>query len=242
MSAAPRRAMVLAAGRGERMRPLTDRLPKPLVAVGGKALIDHVLDGLATAGVGEAIVNLWYKSDMIAAHLAERRRPRVTLSRETELLDTGGGVAKALPALGPGPFYVLSSDALWRDGATPALERLAAAWDDATMDALLLLQPMAKAVGFDGAGDFDLDDGGRLHRRGDAAAAPFAFMSIQMLHPRVYRGCPSGVFSNNVIWDRALDAGRLFGLVHDGGWCHVGTVADIAPAERWLAAPNDDAT
>jgi MurNAc alpha-1-phosphate uridylyltransferase len=177
---------------------------------------------------------------MVAAHVAERCRPKVTLSREAELLDTGGGVANALATLGPDAFYVLSSDALWRDGATPALERLAAAWDDSAMDALLLLQPMETAVGF--AGDFDLDDNGRLRRRGKAPTAPFAFMSIQIVHPRAYADHPPGAFSNNVIWDRALDFGRLFGLVHDGGWCHVGTVADIAPAERWLAAPDESGT
>ena len=227
-------AMVLAAGRGERMRPITDRLPKPLVRVGGAPLIDHVLDGLAAAGVGRAVVNLWYLADLIAAHLAGRTAPAITLSREATLLDTGGGVAMALPELGPEPFYVLSSDGLWRDGATPALARLAAAWDDDAMDALLLLQPMAAAVGFDGAGDFFIAADGRLARRGGAASAPYAYMSIQLMHPRAFGGCPAGAFSNNWVWDRALAAGRLFGLVHDGGWCHVGDAAGLAAADAWL--------
>ena len=231
-------AMVLAAGRGERMRPVTDSLPKPLVRVGGAPLIDHVLDGLAAAGVSRAVVNLWYLGDMIAGHLADRTTPCVVLSREETLLDTGGGVAKALPELGPAPFYVLSSDGLWRDGATPALARLAAAWDDDAMDALLLLQPMAGAVGFDGAGDFFIEADGRLARRGGAASAPYAYVSIQLVHPRGYDGHPAGAFSNNWVWDRALAAGRLFGLVHDGGWCHVGDAAGIAAAEAWLESGN----
>lgn len=234
MSAVPRRAMVLAAGRGERMRPLTDRIPKPLVEIGGKAMIDHVLDRLAAAGVTEAVVNLWYRGETIASHLDGRTAPAIALSRESELLDTGGGVAHALPKLGADPFFVLASDALWRDGAAPALERLAAAWDDGAMDALLLLEPMESAVGFGYAGDFFLDPGGRLRRRGAAASAPYAYMSVQIMHPRLFDGCPAGAFSNNLLWDRALAAGRLHGLVHDGGWCHVGTVADIANAERWL--------
>ncbi len=226
--------MVLAAGRGERMRPVTDHLPKPLVRVGGRPLIDHVLDGLAATGVTRAVVNLWYLADPIAAHLANRAAPAITLSREAALLDTGGGVANALPELGPDPFYVLSSDGLWRDRGTPALARLAAAWDDDAMDALLLLQPMAAAVGFDGAGDFFIEPDGRLARRGAAATAPYAFMSIQIMHPRGFDGCPTGAFSNNWVWDHALAAGRLFGLVHDGGWCHVGDAAGIAAAEAWL--------
>ncbi len=232
----PASALVLAAGRGERLRPLTDALPKPLVEVAGKALIDHALDRLAEAGVARAVVNVWHLGGMIERHLAERRQPAITISREAALLDTGGGVANALGALGRKPFYVLASDALWRDGARPALEGLAAAWDDATMDALLLLAPMERAVGFDGAGDFFLDGDGRLRRRGDAARAPYAYMSVQIMHPRLFAGCPEGAFSNNLLWDRALAARRLFGLAHDGGWCHVGTVAGVARAERWLAA------
>ena len=232
--AVPQCAMVLAAGRGERMRPLTDATPKPLVRVAGKALIDHVLDRLAGACVERAVVNLWYKADMIAAHLADRHRPAIALSREDALLDTGGGVAKALPMLGPEPFFVLSSDGLWRDRGTPALHRLAAVWNDAAMDALLLLQPLGEAVGFDGAGDFFIAGDGRLRRRGEAPAAPHAYTSIQIMHPRAFAGFGGGAYSNNAVWDRALAAGRLYGLVHDGGWCHVGRTGDIERAERWL--------
>ncbi len=238
----PRTAMVLAAGRGERLRPLTDATPKPLIEVAGRALIDHALDGLADAGVELAVVNLWHRADAIGRHLAGRERPRIALSREDELMDTGGGVAKALPRLGAAPFYVLGSDGLWRGGETPALERLAAGWDDAAMDALLLLQPVDTAAGFDGAGDFFLEPTGRLRRRGEAARAPYAFTSIQIMHPRAFDRCPGGAFSNNLIWDRALESGRLWGLVHDGEWCHVGTPAALAAAERRYGAAGGPAS
>ena len=231
----PTVAMVLAAGRGERLRPLTDTTAKPLIEVGGKALIDHTLDKLAAAGVERAVVNLWYRAGSIERHLADRARPRIAISREAELMDTGGGVATALPQLGNDPFYVISSDGLWRDGETAALDRLAGGWDDDTMDALLLLQPMEKAAGFAGAGDFFIEPDGRLRRRGAAQSAPYAYMSIQITHPRAFDGRPAGAFSNNLIWDRALAAGRLYGLVHDGEWCHVGTPQGLADAERWLA-------
>ena len=234
----PNAAMVLAAGRGERLRPLTDATPKPLIEVGGRALIDHALDGLASAGVELAVVNLWYRADSIARHLAGRRRPRIVLSREDELLDTGGGVAKALPRLGSEPFYVLGSDGLWNDGDTPALERLAGRWDDAAMDALLLLQPMEKAVGFTGAGDFFIEPTGRLRRRGGLASAPYAFTSIQIMHPRAFGRRAGGAFSNNLIWDRALESGRLYGLEHVGDWCHVGTPEGLAEAKSRPYGPR----
>ncbi len=232
----PTVAMVLAAGRGERLRPLTDTTAKPLIEVGGKALIDHALDKLAEAGIELAVVNLWYRARSIERHLAGRVRPRIVFSREAQLMDTGGGVANALPRLGDEPFYVLGSDSLWRDGETAALERLAGGWDGAAMDALLLVQPMDKAAGFTGAGDFFIEARGRLRRRGAAASAPHAYMSIQIMHPRVFDGCPDGAFSNNLIWDRALASGRLHGLVHDGDWCHVGTPQGLAEAQRRLAA------
>ncbi len=232
--APPTRAMVLAAGRGERMRPLTDTTPKPLLEVAGKALIDHVLDRLAEAGVGEAVVNLWHLGAQIERHLAGRGLPRIAFSREASLLDTGGGVAKALPLLGNRPFFVLSSDTLWRESGEPALERLAAAWDDGAMDALLLLQPMAAAQGFAGAGDFFMATDGRLARRGDAPSAPFAYMSVQLMHSRAFEEFGEGAFSNNRVWDRALAGGRLFGLVHHGDWFHVGAPDSLAATEALL--------
>jgi len=233
------RAFVLAAGKGTRMRPLTDRVPKPLVEVAGRPMIDFVLDRLAAAGVGEAVVNTHHLAEMVESHLAGRERPRIRFSRETALLDTGGGVAKARDHLGPTAFFVVNSDGLWRESATPALSRLAAAWDDAAMDALLLVRGTEAAVGYDGAGDFELADDGRLARR-DGAAAPFVFMGVQLLHPRLLRDAPDGAFSLNLLYDRAIAAGRLHGLAHTGDWFHVGTPDALAAAERAFAdAPGD---
>jgi len=170
----PRTAMVLAAGRGERMRPLTERLPKPLVPVDGKPLLDHVLDRLAAAGVERAVVNVHYLADLIETHLAGRTAPRVTISDErATLLDTGGGVVKALPMLGPAPFFHINSDTIWIDGVKPNLERLAEAFDPATMDALLLLAPSADSIGYSGRGDFIMKADGRLQRRSEREVAPF---------------------------------------------------------------------
>ena len=228
--------MVLAAGRGDRLRPLTDTCPKPLVAVAGKALVDHALDRLAAAGVERAVVNAWYLAELVERHLTGRERPAIVVSREDELLDTGGGVARALDELGDAPFYVVNSDVVWRDAAAGALERLAAAWDDALCDALLLLVPAAGAAGYDGRGDFHLDPRGELRRRGAGETAPFAFAGVQMLHPRLFDGCPKGAFSLNLLYDRARVAGRLHGLVHDGDWLHVGTPTGLAEAERRLGA------
>lgn len=228
------RAFVLAAGKGTRMRPLTDRVPKPLVAVAGRPMIDFVLDRLAAAGIEEAVVNTHYLAGLVEAHLAGRGHPRIRISREPVLLETGGGVAKALAHLGPSPFFVVNSDGLWRESATPALARLVAAWDDAGMDALLLVHRTEAAVGYDGAGDFELAADGRLiRRRGDTA--PFAFMGVQLLHPRLLRDAPEGAFSLNLLYDRALAAGRLHGLAHAGDWFHVGTPEALVAAQRAFA-------
>jgi MurNAc alpha-1-phosphate uridylyltransferase len=229
----PQRAMVLAAGLGVRMRPITDRLPKPLVAIAGRSLLDRCLDALAAAGVREAVVNIHHLAHLVAAHVSSRSRPKVILSHEAELLETGGGVAKALPLLGAEPFFMANGDILWQDGATPALPALAAAWDDRRMDGLLLLQPVANAPGYHGAGDFRIDGAGRLSRR-DGQTAPLLFAGLQILHPRLFAAAPAGAFSVNLLYDRAIAKGRLFGLVHDGGWCHVGTPADIPVAEAFL--------
>ncbi|MFQ5783194.1 MAG: nucleotidyltransferase family protein [Alphaproteobacteria bacterium] len=230
----PETAMVLAAGRGERLRPLTDARPKPLVEVAGKALIDHVLDRLAAAGVTRAVVNLWYMAGTIERHLADRRRPAIALSHESELLDTGGGVVNALGLLGDAPFYAVNSDVLWRDSGASALGRLAAVWDGGAMDALLLVVPVERAVGYEGRGDFERDPNGGLRRRGAAAHASYVFTGVQLLHPRLFRDAPAGPFSLNLVYDRALAAGRLRGLVHAGDWLHVGTLAGLAEAERRL--------
>jgi MurNAc alpha-1-phosphate uridylyltransferase len=232
----PRTAMVLAAGLGTRLRPLTDERPKPLVEVGGVPLIDRTLDRLAEAGVARAVVNLHHKADLLRAHLAQRTRPAVDFSDErAQLLETGGGVAKALPLLGPEPFLVVNSDMIWRDWHGSSLHRLAEAWDDARMDALLLMQAVVFAIGYEGMGDFDMAADGRLTRRDQRMVSPFVFTGVQILHPRLFTGCPPGVFSLNRLYDRAQEAGRLFGLRHYGDWMDIGTHYGIAEAEKELA-------
>ena len=242
------RAMVLAAGLGLRLRPVTDSVPKPLIEVAGGTLIDRILDHLAAAGVAAAVVNTHHLGGMIEAHLRGRRHPRVLLSPEAELLDTGGGVLNALDRLGRGPFFVVNSDVLWLEGPKSPLGRLAGAWDDARMDALLLLHAAAGAAGCDGDGDFfidrhgidrhGIDRHGTLRRRGAREAAPFLFAGVQMLHPRLFRAAPGATFSLNLLYDQAQAAGRLHGLVHDGAWFHVGTPAGLAAARARLDPPS----
>lgn len=234
--AAPRRAMVLAAGLGLRMRPLTQNRPKPLIPVAGHTLLDRALDRLVEAGVEEAVVNLHYLGAMIEAHLANRAAPRTILSREEDrLLETGGGVTRALPHLGDDPFYVVNADIAWADGKTPALRRLAATWREDTMDAVLLLHPVATATGYDGVGDYTMDGDGALRRRRDDPAAPYVFTGIQLLHPRLFASAPTGPFSLTRLYDEAETAGRLFGVIHDGDWHHIGTPAGLETAEQHLA-------
>jgi MurNAc alpha-1-phosphate uridylyltransferase len=228
----PRSAMVLAAGRGERMRPLTDRIPKPLVAVAGQPLIDHVLDRLAAAGVERAVVNVHYLADLIERHLAGRRRPKIVISDErADLLDTGGGVVKALAALGREPFFHLNSDTIWIDGVKPNLARLAETFDPATMDALLLLAPTAASIGYSGRGDFAMGADGRLRRRSERDVAPFVYAGAALLRPELFAGAPAGAFSLTRLFERAAEAGRLHGLRLEGVWMHVGTPDAIAQAE-----------
>lgn len=230
-------AMVLAAGLGKRMRPLTDNLPKPLIAVAGRPLIDHTLDHLVAAGVDRAVVNLHWQGDKLSAYLTSRAKPKIVYSDETEqLLETGGGVAKALPQLGSGPFYVLNSDVVWRDAQEDSLLRLAASWRDDDMDALLLVHQTVTAIGYSGLGDFDMDPAGRLTRRLERFVAPFLFTGVQILHPRLFADLPQGPFSLNLLYDRAAENGRLFGIVHEGDWMDAGTPDGLAAAERTLAA------
>ena len=232
----PKRAMVLAAGIGKRMRPLTVTVPKPLIEVAGRALIDHSLDRLERAGVETVVVNVHYLADLVRAHLARRKRPAVVISDErAELLDTGGGIAKALPLLGNDPFYLLNSDSFWIEGARGNLDWLAAAWDDARMDALLMLAPTVKAVGYHGRGDFRMDPAGKLYRRGEREVVPFAYAGAAILHPRLFDGCPAGAFSLNRLFDRAIEAERLIGMRMDGLWLHIGTPEAIAEAELSFA-------
>ena len=229
--------MVLAAGRGERMRPLTETRPKPLISVAGKPLLDHVLDRLASAGVALAVVNVHYLADQIEAHLAGRTSPRIVVSDEREeLLDTGGGVAKALPTLGPAPFFHINSDSIWIDGVTPNLARLAETFDPAAMDALLLLAPSADSIGYAGRGDFVMTPDRLLRRRAEREVAPFVYAGAAILRPELFAGAPRGPFSLTRLFDRAAEAGRLQGLRLEGVWMHVGTPDAIAKAEAAIAA------
>lgn len=240
-AAAPRRAMVLAAGLGKRLRPLTETVPKPLLAVGGIVPLEAVLDRLAAAGVEEAVINLHHLGERIEAHLAARQRPRIRFSREAELLDTGGGVARALRLLGREPFYVVNGKVVWFDGRIPALRRLAEGWDDRRMDGLLLLHPTVLAVGYEGPGDFFLEPTGLVRRRREREVAPFLFTGIQILHPRLFADAPAGAFSLNILYDRALAAGRLFGLRHDGEWYQVSTPRQREAVERHLGSDREGA-
>ena len=237
MKQTPRNAMVLAAGFGTRMHPLTEKLPKPLVAVAGRALIDHVLDRLAAAGVDQAVVNVHHFAEQVIRHLKERKRPRVTVSDERGLLlGTGGGVKKALPHLSDAPFFHINSDTLWIDGATPNLKRLAQAFDPAAMDALLLLAPTTGSIGYAGRGDFTMAADGRLQKRGDQASAPFVYAGAAILTPALFKDTPEGEFLLTPLFDRAASAGRLHGLRLQGLWMHVGTPDAIAPAEAAIKA------
>lgn len=230
------RGMVLAAGLGLRLRPITDHMPKPMVPVGGRSLVDRALDHFERAGVGTCVVNLHYKGDMLRRHLESRTRPTLIFSDEAgEPLETGGGVKKALPHLGHDPVFIANADVLWLDGADPAMRRLASAWDGERMDSLLLLMDCQRAHGYDGDGDFLMDASGLLRRRPQGGTAPYLFAGVQILHPRLFQGAPEGRFSLNVLFDRAIASGRLFGLAHDGEWYHVGTPESLAEAERDLA-------
>lgn len=236
MSEAITKAMVLAAGMGSRMLHLTEDRPKPLVEVGGKALIDHVIDALAAAGVSHVVVNAHYKADMLIDHLERRTTPEITISDErAQLLDTGGGVKHALGHFDDAPFFTYNSDFIWTEDGAPALARLAQAWDGSKMDALMLLCPMERTTGFDEAGDFFMDDAGRLTRRGAATSAPYAWMGVQILTKAAYADTPDEPFSNNLIWDQMIPKQRLYGLVHTGIGCHVGSPEGVTQAEEVLA-------
>ncbi len=236
MSAVITKAMVLAGGLGTRMLHLTEDRPKPLVEVGGKTLIDHVIDALEAAGVSDVVVNAHYKGDQLIAHLNKRPSPTIQISDErAKLLDTGGGVKNALGHFDDGPFFTYNSDFIWTEEGTPALTRLAEAWDGAKMDALMLLSPMERTTGFDGAGDFFMDEAGHLSRRGAAASAPYAWMGVQILTKAAYADTPDEPFSNNLIWDQMIPNGRLHGLVHKGVGCHVGSPDGVTAATEVLA-------
>jgi MurNAc alpha-1-phosphate uridylyltransferase len=224
--------MVLAAGFGERMRPLTNSIPKPLVQVAGRALLDHVLDRLADAGVETAVVNVHYLADAIEKHVGQRKRPRVVISNEREkILGTGGGLIKALPTLGNGPFFHLNSDSIWIEGVQQNLQRLAQTFDPAQMDALLLLAPVTTSIGYAGRGDFSMAPDGRLAGRGEREVVPFVYAGAAIFSPSLCEGAPGGDFSLNILFNRAAEAGRLHGVRLEGLWMHVGTPDAIGLAE-----------
>ena len=227
-------AMVMAAGLGKRMRPLTASQPKPMVRVGGKPLIDHALDRLNDAGVEKAVVNVHYLADSLEAHLGSRGAPKVVISDERgELLETGGGMVKAQPQL-PDPFFCLNADNIWIDGPRSAFADLSARWNPEEMDALLLLVSHARAVNFDGTGDFYMDPRGKIRRRVQGRIAPFIYTGIQLVSHRLLRDAPEGKFSTNVLWNRAIEEGRLYGVSFTGLWFEVGTPDAIRPTEDAL--------
>jgi MurNAc alpha-1-phosphate uridylyltransferase len=232
----PKRAMILAAGLGKRMRPITATVPKPLVEVNGRALVDYGLDRLEHAGVEEVVINVHYLPDLVKAHVGRRKKPKVVISDEREkLLDTGGGIAKALPHFGGEAFYLLNSDSFWLEGPRPNLDWLAGSWNADKMDAILLLASTVRSVGYHGRGDFIMDPAGRLRRRPEREVAPFAYAGAGIFHPRLFDDCPEGAFSLNKLFDKAIEAERLFGVRMDGTWLHVGTPETISEAELSIA-------
>ncbi len=233
----PKSAIVLAAGLGTRMRPYHGNLPKPLVQVGAKPLIDYALDRLAELGVERAVVNVHYLADAIERHVAERNKPQIVISDErAALLGTGGGIAKALPKLGDAPFFLINSDTLWLDGVKSNLARLADAFDDERTDALLLLAPTAFSVGYSGRGDYAMLPDGRLKRRAEREVVPFVYAGAAILSPALFADAPAGAFPLTLLFDRAGERGRLFGLRLDGLWMHVGTPEAVEAAQKVLAA------
>jgi len=230
-------AMVLSAGLGKRMAPVANGLPKPLVKLGGKALIDHALDRLAEAGVVRAIVNVHHKAELIEQHLVGRQRPAIEISDErSALLDTGGGVKKALPRLGPGSFLIHNADSVWIEGVGSNLARLVGAWDEVRMDCLMLLAPASASHGYQGRGDFALASDGRIRRRRvEQELVPFAFTGVSVAHPRLLEASPEGAFSLNLVWSQAIAAGRAYGVRMEGVWMHVGSPDALADAERCLS-------
>lgn len=235
----PEVGMVLAAGLGTRMRPLTDVVPKPLVRLKGRALIDHVLDRIAAAGIARAVVNVHHHADALEAHLRQRKNPKIEISDERGvLLDTGAGVVRALPKLGPGPFLIHNSDSVWIEGIGSNLERLFAAWDSGTMDSLMLLASATTSLGYEGSGDFAMGTDGRLSRRGERQMVPFVFTGVSIAHPRMFTNAPQGRFSLNKLWDEAIEKGRLFGVRLEGLWMHVGTPEALTEAERWIESED----
>ncbi len=229
--------MLMAAGLGKRMRPLTATRPKPLVKVAGKPLMDHALDRLEAGGIRKVVVNVHYLADTVEAHLRSRKGGMefVISDERAKLLETGGGLVHAAPLLGDAPFLCANSDNLWIDGPVETLAMMQGIWDPARMDALLLLVPLARANCHSGPGDFHMDANGRLSRRKQAHVAPFVFTGVQIFSPRLLVDPPAASFSTNVFWNRAIEAGRLYGVSHQGLWFDVGTPQAIPVVESMLA-------
>ncbi|MDY7098844.1 MAG: nucleotidyltransferase family protein [Pseudomonadota bacterium] len=226
--------MVMAAGLGKRMRPLTATQPKPLVRVAGKPLVDHALDRLADAGVAKVVVNVHYLADALEAHVKDRASPKIVISDERDqLLETGGGLVKAQSEL-PDPFFCLNADNIWLDGPQNAFADLSQRWNPDEMDALLLVVPHVRAANFAGQGDFYMDSVGKLSRRKPGRIAPFIYTGIQLVSHRLLRDAPDGKFSTNILWNRAIEEGRLYGISFTGTWFEVGTPQSIAPTEDAL--------
>lgn len=237
----PHTAMILAAGLGKRMRPITATTPKPLIEVNGKALIDHGMDKLAAAGVKRCVVNVHYLADLVEVHARRRQDMEIIISDErATVLETGGGVVKALPVLGTDPFFLLNADtAYWIEGVKPNLEHMIDAFDPELMDGLLLISDLINSVGYEGRGDFLMDTEGRLTRRPERYVTPFAYAGAAIFSPRLFDGAPEGKFSLNVLFDRAIAEGRLHGVLMEGIWLHVGTPKDIAAAEAAVRESAD---
>jgi len=226
--------MVMAAGYGTRLRPLTDTVPKAMVKVLGRPMIDVVLDRLAAAGVERAVINLHHLGEVIRDHLKSRNDIEIVYSEEKEILETGGGTKKALPFLGSDPFFTVNAKIIWLNGREDALHRLAKAWDPERMDSLLLLHPTVTAIGYDGPGDFLMDQEGKLKRRPEWEVAPFLYSGVSITHPRLFDASPDGAYSVNILWNRAIEQGRLAGIRHDGEWYHVSTPQHLREVEREL--------
>ena len=231
----PKTAMILGAGLGNRLRPLTDHLPKPLLQFAGRTVIDHALDKLAAAGIERVVVNVHHKAAMLRGHLVSRESPAIAISDESDLLlDTGGGVANALSLLGAEPFFVVNGDTLWFDAGPDSLAVMIREFDPARMDALLMLHPTINATGYAGVGDFNMEPDGMLVRRPEHEVAPFVFAGVQILSPTLFEGCPAGPFSLNLLYDKAAENGRLFGIRQDGDWMNLNTMEGLVATAQAL--------
>jgi len=230
----PKCAMILAAGYGKRLRPITEKTPKPLVKVHGRALIDRAIDRLVDAGVSKVIVNTHHLGEQIHQHLGKRETPEIVFSPEEEILNTGGGIANALPLLGSEPFFACNADTLWLNGTQDALKRMIRHWDGDKMDALLMLHSTVEAYGYIGNGDFCADPLGGLIRKPECEVSPYLYTGVQILHPRLFEGVEGDAFSMNLLYDKAIEQKRLYGMVHDGEWFHVGTPEGLADAEAYM--------